>query len=573
MLREILDGTDCSWPDASPGLVTLQEVGELQGKRHALFEWVPGVTLRDALEALEQRGSAVPLGLVGRAVLSAARALAGVKPLRAHGGLSDAAIQLGFDGRVSVLDWGAPRQSRFRPLGRVNYSSDVFALGGVLHAALTGFRGEYATAPSTLPGLSTSHPEATPALDEVVTRALSPQPDGRQHDVGALADELEAVLGERLFTQLQVADLVQELFRERIKLLQSLGGLTDAHPAESLEAVLPIPTGTQPGAPPIRALVEPPSEPTLPRVEQKELKPWDSAEVPPLEPPSDPTLPRVLSSEVVRKVPAAPAKPATSQEETAPRARPAVGEQVEPTLPRAPAPAPPLEDTRPRTPRPELEDTAPRARVVDPDPPDAPARPRNTTEHERHRARGQERVQTPPQGAVAVLGDEPAGLDEPTAVRSRPKPPGAASSETGPALAPARKPRPARPVDEDEAPPPPPSRTGLWGVIVVLLLVVAGLAVAVVLKAQRGEEPPPELPALAELEVDAGDEPEDAGLEAPDAGFDAGATEADAGEADAGWDDAGVVDAGSPPDAGAKEPAKKPGKKPVKKAVKKKKRR
>ena len=184
MLREIKDGTDCSWPPPSPNMVTLQEVGELQGKRHALFPWVPGVTLRELIKALELIGAPAPLGLIARVIIDAARALATISPARPHGGINDAAMQIGFDGHVSVLDFGAPRISRFKPIGRVNFAADVFALGGVLHAMLTGFAGDYASPPVTLASPSTSHPEATPAIDDVVMRALSPParlaPGGRR---------------------------------------------------------------------------------------------------------------------------------------------------------------------------------------------------------------------------------------------------------------------------------------------------------------------------------------------------------------------------------------------------------
>ncbi|HEY0883448.1 MAG TPA: hypothetical protein VGD87_18070, partial [Archangium sp.] len=164
--------------------MTLQEVGELQGKRHALFAWVPGVTLRDLLEALSLAGRPASIGLVGRVIIDAARALASARAPRAHGGLSDAALQIGFDGVVSVLDWGAPRVSRFRPLGRVNFAADVFSLGAVLHAALTGHAGDYTPLPSTLPQPSSTHPEATPAIDAVVFKAIAVQADDRQSGVG-----------------------------------------------------------------------------------------------------------------------------------------------------------------------------------------------------------------------------------------------------------------------------------------------------------------------------------------------------------------------------------------------------
>ncbi len=694
VLREILDGTDCSWPPASPKLVTLQEVGELQGKRHALFDWVPGVTLRDLLQALEQQGNPLPLGLVAHVLVDAARALDAINPARPHGGLQDAALQIGFDGQVWVLDFGAPRVSRFRPLGRVNFAADVFALGGVLHAALTGFQGEYATPPATLATPSNSHPEATPAIDDVVARALSAQPDSRQADAGSFADELEVVVGEAMFTTAQVAEVVRTLFSDRIRLLQSLGGLVDANPGPSLEAVLPvgIPQGTQPGfggPPPARALAhpEPPSEPTLPRVVSKEVLvsrppsppvgpsiadvveptmpriplptavlpprpevPWDSAEG--LEasgPGSEPTLPRVVSSEVVPRVSEPPRKPApprdtrddddeadadgktTSvdpaalaaasdlgrprasapprkpvrtaveppddtnprakidpQEDTGPRAKfdahgdtnpRAKFDPQEDTGPRAKFDA--HEDTNPRA-KPDLpEDTSPRAKIDLPEDtaprarsplrpadsreatgptPQMPPRPRNTTEAERHRARGQERLRTPPEGTPA-LGE--AELNEPTAVRAKPKPDPKQVAQTAQTLPPV-------PGAESSG------GGGLRVVMVVLLLVVVGLAGAVVVKAQRAQQRPVAVEDLGEVV----DLVEDAGAvvtTTPDAGAPALVTAAlDAGAADV---PEVVIDAGAPPptieagppDAGVKA-AKKAVKKPVKKVVKKKKR-
>lgn len=318
VLREILDGTDCSWPSPAPRLVTLQEVGELQGKRHALFEWVPGVTLRETLAALELVGRPAPIGLVGRVLLDAARALAAATPARPHGGLSAGALQIGFDGVVSVLDWGAPRLSRFRPLGRVNFAYDVFTLGAVLHSALTGYVGEYASLPPTLPPPSTSHAEASPAVDDVVMRALSAQPDGRQANLDAFADELEAVLGDEAYTTAQLAEVVRALFKERIKLLQSLGGLVagpDPLEAELPEATRPpvpafvplgasIPPGTQPGrGGPPASLDLPSSERTETRVPvpgegpaPRAIKPWDSSyDLEPAGPADEGTLPGVFA--------------------------------------------------------------------------------------------------------------------------------------------------------------------------------------------------------------------------------------------------------------------------------------
>jgi serine/threonine protein kinase len=643
VLREIKDGTDCSWPPPSPQMVTLQEVGELQGKRHALFEWVPGVTLREVLQALEVVGNPVPLGLVARVVIDAARAIEGIDPARAHGGLQDASLQIGFDGKISVLDFGAPRVSRFRPLGRVNYSADVFALGAVLHSALTGFKGEYASAPSTLPPPSSSHSEATPQLDEVVMRAISAQADSRQRDVGTFADELEAVVGPVLLSHDKLADVVQTLFKERIKLLQSLGGLVSTSPsAPNLEAELPmpgIPMGTQPGV-------------GGPPVPPKPMVPWDSEPELGTAVSSEPTLPRVPSSDVVPRA-SSPSKPpmrvqsvnltpaadddeeqdertaAVSRAEleaaqrakssdAVPRAstgsRPplqvsrspvAIGDEPAPgpTLSqRAPSPAATKDDedsdtTNPRAvPRPiQAQDTSPRARRVEDEPDDTgrtPSAPppqqnavRNTTEAERLRAHGQERLRTPPLGTPKVEDD---GLDalppdddvelrtEATAVKKRPMDP-RMTAQTAQTLPPAGV------TEESESPEPASGGGGaLRWMIRLMAVLVLGLMVGVIYKVKKQQTEVPE-DAVEEGTDDAGAEAasdEDAGaaavalgaLDDADGGEDD--DDLDGGEddddADAGADepvDAGAVAAA---DAGMRD-AGAPVKKPVKKVIKKKK--
>lgn len=631
-------------------MVTLQEVVELQGKRHALFPWVPGVTLRDVVKALEADGTPAPIGLMGRVLVDTARALAAITPGRAHGGIQDGAIQIGFDGKVSVLDFGAPRASRFRPIGRVNFAADVFALGGVLHTVLTGFAGDYAS-PQVAHALpSTSHAEATPAIDDVVTRALSPQPDSRQADAATFADELEAVLGEALSSAEQLAEVVSALFEDRIKLLHSLGGLITEQP--SLEAVLPspsapmapIPMGTQPGVGGPRP--EPPSEPTLPRISlgdepsertdvrmslpeaSRSLVPWDSgdelssatevAQVPVSGPrPSSPVV-RLSSAapdtnpsaaRPVREAEAdtnpraaAPSLPSDTDESSAPRPRVSAPRpsgiesehavtrasgpralsrsDVEPARPRASSSRPALADTdSAKTAATSLpEDTNPRAMrparlendvaATGPRPGPQPGL-RNTTEAERYRAKGQERLPTPPAGSPAVpVDDDDDILNEPTAVRSRPD--ARMTAQTAQTLTPA---------------PAPSSGAGLRVVMVVLLVLVIGIAVAVVLKLKRqSEEPLPfDESALDEsvLEADAGlQEPLDAGEELVGliADLDGGEDEEEEEEEfDGGELHAGDVDAGSTEvDAGvadAGEVKVAPVKKPIKKVVKKKKRR
>ncbi|MEW6431425.1 MAG: hypothetical protein AB1730_07925, partial [Myxococcota bacterium] len=240
VLRQVRDGVEPFLPETTPeAVLPLIEISEQQGVRYAVYDYVPGVTLRELVEALREQDQPVPLGLVGRVVVDGARAIGQVHgthpPLPPHGGLSDASLYVGFDGGVRVLDYGVPRASRFQPSVQGGPHGDVFALGAVLHSVLTDFAGSYADAVDDgvpLPPPTQLHDEATPALDDVVARATSRAFARRHIDAGSLADELEAVLGDSLYTSAQVAELVGRLFSMRA------GGAARAVQLEPDEAAL-----------------------------------------------------------------------------------------------------------------------------------------------------------------------------------------------------------------------------------------------------------------------------------------------------------------------------------------------
>ena len=204
--------------------------------------------------------------------------------------------------------------------------------------------------------------------------------------------------------------------------------------------------------------------------------------------------------------------------------------------------------------------TAPEEDPADSGPlPQLPPHPRNTTEAERERAIGQERLRTPPQGVELGGGDEERILNEPTAVKRALRHP-QQTAQTAQTLPPA-------PAETS-------SGAGLRALMVVLLVVVVGLAGAIVVKLKRQseiapplDEPVAELDAGAEPGVDAG--PRAVALAAvTDAGDEEEEDDADGGEVadlDAGVTASAALDAGHL-DAGLK--VKKP---PVKKVVKKKK--
>lgn len=585
VLRELEEGATPFWPEpSSPNVLTLKEVTELEGKKHAVFDYVHGVTLREVVEALEEREVEVPLGFVGRVVVDAARAVAGITPARAHGGISDASLLIGFDGIVRVMDFGAPRESRFKAPGKTAFTSDVFSLGAVLHSALSEFGGSYASAVLDgvrLPNVSQLHEEATPALDDVLQRALSRAVDNRQPDTEQLADELQAVLGdEQLFDTERVSQLVKSLFgagtisdlsplapqrrgEEQGEGARSEGlppPVPDADPGRSLgvDDEQEAPTGSHPLFQPRTPLPDDDAAP--------QLGPRDSMDIPvPLGGPAETAQDEepAPTSLIGVEAPMAAIPTTTQPDATNPRvdleqlARERVSVKEERV-------APDVVDTNP-TLSSIPADTQPSLRPST----------RNTTSHERKKARGQERIPTPPVGIEAASEEElpPALGDDfenaPTGVKKRPvKPPPVEEEQEEEPLEQQGTRRNVKPVS---------ARPIIAGLLVVLVVFIGVGALlkpekfhALRVKLGLAKPPPePEPQPLAE-EPDAG-EAEDAGAAV------VAAAEVDAGddddELDGGEDepdeDAGVVDAGVVIDAGKPAVVKKP----VKKVVKKKKRR
>ncbi|MEW5741252.1 MAG: hypothetical protein AB1938_20185 [Myxococcota bacterium] len=225
VLRVVREGVEPFLPEKTPeAVLPLIEISEQQGVRYAVYDYLRGVTLRELVEALREGDQPVPLALAARIVVDAARAVGQLHgthpPVPAHGGLSDAAILIGFDGAVRVLDYGVPRPSRFQPSVPGGAHGDVFALGAVLHSVLTDFAGSWADAVDDgvpLPQPSAMHPEATPALDDVLARATSRAFAKRQVDAGMLADELEAVQGDALASRGELAEVLRRFFAARLE--------------------------------------------------------------------------------------------------------------------------------------------------------------------------------------------------------------------------------------------------------------------------------------------------------------------------------------------------------------------
>lgn len=641
-------------PQPAPGLVPLREIVVLGGKRYAAFDVVEAVTLREVIDAFGSLGRLPPLGLVARVVVDAARAISGLSPALPHGGLSDSALLVGFTGTTSVMDFGAPRGSRFVLPGAPSFSNDVFSLGAVLHATLTGFDGNYGDALADgvpFQHASQHNPEAAPVLDDVLSRALARAVDLRQPDAELLADELEAVLAESLFTPGDIAMVLGSMLAaRRTHLTDLLEGAAKATSSTMPQLGVAAPKEDTAPAPPSAPLRTPESADDRTGAH---LVPWiteaEAAESPAPAEPAQATEPRIdLAAKIsldpfqpipMRTLPAAvvdlpleqaveptqprqrvdlppeedelePAEAHTAAQHTQPRALlepsaeqalrsaetvPRIVTKSEPGEQAAPLPSPlpvdaepvprvaagprilsgsrsPVRRSRPAapvqaptpTPPPPTQDTdeelppAPSPHDTNEQLPPVSA-PRNTTEIERLRARGQERIPTPPLG-VAVDGTTQAKrtLHRPPADTNEDEPAPDQESEVSenieesgeqpPADTSEDEPQADLAVEEAEGEAPPPaSNARLWAVIGVLGVVVVGLILAIVqkqgllgaaappvpvpLKSKPVPAPPPLIIDAGVTEVDdstspdAADEPDAANEAQTDEETDAGAAE------------------------------------------------
>ncbi len=260
VMREISEGAEPGAPGPSQeGVLPLLDLVELEGKRWAIYDFIPGATFAEVSEAHFAVERLPSLGLIARVIVDACRAIhrvhvrvdpLGLSEPLTHGGLSDRSVLVGFDGIARVLDLNARREGPFLApeLSRgdaLDARADVFSLGALLHHGTTRFDKGYsetmarAPSPSEFPAPSAIHPEASPALDAVVMRALMPSPGSRFASAQQLAEELEKVLGPVLFTHAQVSEVLLPLFGERMAALKELVDPKKRPPAPRASAPRP----------------------------------------------------------------------------------------------------------------------------------------------------------------------------------------------------------------------------------------------------------------------------------------------------------------------------------------------
>ena len=214
-----------------PNVVAIYDVGEQNGIRYLVSEFLDGQTLRDKLAT-----GSLSRFRISEYALEIAKGLAAAHEKGVvHRDLKPDNIFVTSDDRVKVLDFGlakqapaeighegdtmtganpttpgtvmgtvgymSPEQVRGQPL---DHRSDIFSFGAVLYEMASGkraFRGESsvetmnAILKEDVPELSESGPQVSPGLDRIVRRCLEKKPERRFQSASDLAFALEALSG------------------------------------------------------------------------------------------------------------------------------------------------------------------------------------------------------------------------------------------------------------------------------------------------------------------------------------------------------------------------------------------
>lgn len=232
-----------------PNLVNIFDQGQDGELAYIAMEYVPGITLRDALHEHGLIDARRGLALFEKLLSGLAAAhRAGIL----HRDLKPENIFLADDGRIKLGDFGLARDidnatSTGSLVGTVAYlspelvlrgvadaRSDVYAAGIILFEMLTGrqpFEGEqavqiaYQHANSQVPTPSSFNPEITPAIDELVLWACAKDAGHRPTDAGELLVEVQRAR----------RDLDNGVTSQRLRATQKL---------DTTEVISPLATGS-----------------------------------------------------------------------------------------------------------------------------------------------------------------------------------------------------------------------------------------------------------------------------------------------------------------------------------------
>jgi serine/threonine-protein kinase len=184
-----------------PNITTLFDVGHHNGRIFIVFEYLRGQSLRSEMGGRPMNvRRALELGIQMADAIANAHACG-----YAHCGLSPDSVVITAKGHAKIpalalasrdgfaapdagelRDYDAPEEARGLPSDE---RSDIYSVGAVMYETLTGRRPLHrgAAAPSA------SNPHVPPELDEVVLKAVAPNPDNRYESAAAFAAQLRSV--------------------------------------------------------------------------------------------------------------------------------------------------------------------------------------------------------------------------------------------------------------------------------------------------------------------------------------------------------------------------------------------
>ena len=252
-IRMFMDEATISGRLQHPNIVQVPDFGEEDSAFFLVMEYVHGAVLVNILGRLQRDNRLMPANVVAEIGRQACLGLAHAHiladadgtPLNiVHRDISPSNLMVSFAGAVKVLDFGiakmvanlrltettgthqfkgkaaylAPEQCRG---DEFDARADIFALGIVLHEALTGKRLFRTDSPSEtaslilnmeIPKPSTLNKVVPPALDAIVMRALERDVKLRYQNATQMARALDAFLADRRFSSQALQHFMAELF-------------------------------------------------------------------------------------------------------------------------------------------------------------------------------------------------------------------------------------------------------------------------------------------------------------------------------------------------------------------------
>ena len=238
-----------------PSIAQVFDIGRINDSYFFTMEYVHGENVRDVLQRVAALRRQIPIEVTLTVIAGAAAGLHYAHDKRGinrqplgivHRDVSPSNLMVTYEGAVKVVDFGiakaADRMTETRSgaiKGKVAYMSpeqctgqavdrrsDVFALGIVLYEMATMTRlFKFATDFETMtrivnhpvPAPTSRRPELPAELEQIILKALAPQPDDRYQSAGALLEAIERfAAGARLsLSNLGLARYLRELFGER----------------------------------------------------------------------------------------------------------------------------------------------------------------------------------------------------------------------------------------------------------------------------------------------------------------------------------------------------------------------